>query len=130
MAGASSGPGGAGTLRKLRVVRYNQDGGYAPREWAKAIEAAGLDGAEGVVVRVGVQITKARAVDVVVRVERIDTLGSRVRAALGRSESERLFKSRKARAALGMGRGLAVLAGEAQGCSVRVLVGAPLDASA
>ncbi len=117
-----------GVLRNLKVVRYNRDGGYAPREWAKAIEAAGLDGAGGEPVRVGVQITKARAVDVVVRVERIDTLGSRVRAALGRSESERLFKSRKARGALGMKRGLAVLSGEvdgAQGGAVRVLVGEP-----
>lgn len=118
-----------GVLRNLKVVRYNRDGGYAPREWAKAIEAAGLDGAGGEPVRVGVQITKARAVDVVVRVERIDTLGSRVRAALGRSESERLFKSRRARAKLGMGRGLAVLAGEVDGGSVRVLVGAPLEES-
>ncbi len=116
-----------GMLRRLRVIRYNKDGGYAPREWARAIEAAGLDGSQGGPVRVGVQITKARAVDVMVRVERIETLGARVRAALGRSESERLFKSRRARAALGMGRGLAVLAGEVEGVSVRVLVGAPLD---
>jgi hypothetical protein len=123
MAGGASKP--AAALRQLKVVRYNQDGGYAPREWARAIEAAGIDAAAGEPVRVGVQITKSRAVDVVVRVERIDTLGSRVRAALGRSESERLFKSRKARTALGMGRGLAVLAGETEGCSVRVLVGEP-----
>ncbi len=123
MAGGASKP--AAALRKLKVVRYNQDGGYAPREWAKAIEAAGIDAAAGEPVRVGVQITKARAVDVVVRIERIDTLGSRVRAALGRSESERLFKSRRARAKLGMGRGLAVLTGEVDGRAVRVLVGEP-----
>ncbi len=118
---------GTGSLRGLKVIRYNQDGGYAPREWARAIEAAGLDTSQGGPVRVGVQITKARAVDVVVRIERIETLGARVRAALGRSESERLFKSRKARTALGMGRGLAVLAGESGGTSVRVLIVAPMN---
>lgn len=119
-----------GVLRNLKVVRYNQDGGYAPREWARAIEAAGISGgAEGSEagrpVRVGVQITKARAVDVVVRIERIDTLGARVRAMLGRTESEKLFKSRRGRAKIGMGRGLAVLSGEMGGAPVRVLVGAP-----
>lgn len=123
---------GTGSLRGLKVIRYNQDGGYAPREWARAIEAAGLDGVaagggRAEAVRVGVQITKARAVDVLVCVERIETLGARVRAALGRSESERLFKSRRARTAIGMGRGLAVLAGAVNGVGVRVLVGEPLD---
>jgi len=119
-------------LRNLKVVRYNQDGGYAPREWAKAIEAAGISagsgaGAAGGAVRVGVQITKARAVDVVVRIERIDTLGARVRAALGRTESEKLFRSKRGRAKIGMARGLAVLSGTMGPDTVRVLVGAPAD---
>ena len=119
-------------LRNLKVVRYNQDGGYAPREWAKAIEAAGISagsgtGGTGGAVRVGVQITKARAVDVVVRIERIDTLGARVRAALGRTESEKLFRSKRGRAKIGMARGLAVLSGTMGPDTVRVLVGAPAD---
>ena len=113
------------TLRKLRVIRYNRDGGYAPREWARAIEAAGIEAGSGRPVRVGVQITKARAVDVVVRVERVEGVVGRVMAALGRSESEKLFGSRRKRARLGMGRGLAVLAGETGDGPVRVLVGEP-----
>ena len=115
-------------LRELRVIRYAQDGGYAPREWAKAIEAAGIEAEVGTPVRVGVQITKARAVDVMIRVERLETLGDKVRAALGRTRSDRLFTARRARARLGMGRALAVLAGETggkDGCKVRVLVAAP-----
>jgi|TARA_R110000782_G_scaffold210192_1_gene298290 hypothetical protein len=76
---------------------------------------------------VGVQITKARAVDVVVRIERIDTLGARVRAALGRTESEKLFRSKRGRAKIGMARGLAVLSGTMGPDTVRVLVGAPAD---
>lgn len=115
----------SGTLRQLRVIRYNQDGGYAPREWARAIEAAGIAAGAGEPVRVGVQITKTRAVDVVVRVERVGGLMGRVKAALGRTESEKLFGSRRKRARLGMGRGLAVLAGELGGEPVRVLVGEP-----
>ncbi len=115
----------SGMLRNLRVVRYARDGGFAPREWARAIEVAGIASAADGPVRVGVQITKARAVDVVVRVERSDTLGSRVRAALGRGESDVLYKSRKARARLGMGRALALLTGELDGRRVRVLVAEP-----
>lgn len=123
-------------LRNLKVVRYNQDGGYAPREWARAIEAAGIsggrkgDGGAGTApepVRVGVQITKTRAVDVVVRIERIDTLGARIRAALGRTDSDRLFRSKRGRARIGMARGLAVLSGTMGTDTVRVLVGAPLN---
>jgi hypothetical protein len=113
------------TPTTLRVTRYARDGGFAPREWAKAIEAAGIEAAPGVSVRVGVQITKARAVDVMVRIERIDTLGSRIRAALGRTESEKLFDSKWGRAKIGMGRGLAVLSGQMGGDTVRVLVGEP-----
>jgi hypothetical protein len=115
----------APSVRGLKVIRYNKDGGYAPREWARAIEAAGIAAGSGEPVRVGVQITKARAVDVVVRVERVEGVVGRVKAALGRSESERLYRSRRARARIGMGRGLAVLSGTVGDDPVRVLVGEP-----
>lgn len=118
-------PVGRARLRDLRVIRYAQDGGFSPREWARAIEAAGIEARAGLPVRVGVQITKARAVDVMIRVERVEGLMSRVKAALGRSESERMFGSRSARSRAGMGRALAVLTAEDNGVPARVLVCAP-----
>lgn len=111
----------------LRVTRYALDGGHSPREWAKAVAEARIDPAtpDGATVRVGVQITKARAVDVVVRIERLDTLPARIRAALGRSESDRLYRSKAARRAAGLGRPLALLTARMDGRPARLLITQP-----
>ncbi|GEM_PF-1915650 len=118
-------------LSRVRVVRYAADGGYAPREWADAIAREILDPAAltGAPVRLGAQVTKARAVDVWVRIEPISTLGKRVAAALKRTRSDRMFGSRKAlrRAIPGAERALAVLSAEVRGEPVRVLLAQPRD---
>lgn len=118
-------------LTRVRVVRYSDDGGYAPREWANAIAQEILDPAalNGTPVRLGVQITKARAVDVWVRIEPIGSLGKKIAAALKRTHSDRMFGSRKAlrRAIPGAKRALAVLSAEVRGKPVRVLLAQPRD---
>lgn len=117
-------------LTKIRVIRYATDGGYAPREWARAVAAAGIDAGtpDGGVARVGVQINKKRVVDVMIRVERLTTFGARLAARVRRSRSERLFASKKTlRGAVpGARRGLAVLSGVLGGDTVRVLVIEPM----
>ncbi|MFK7883562.1 MAG: hypothetical protein AB8F26_05185 [Phycisphaerales bacterium] len=116
-------------LRKVRVVRYAPDGGYAPREWANAIAQEILDPAalNGTPIRLGVQITKTRAVDVWVRIEPIGSLGKKIAAALKRTRSDRMFGSRSAlrRAIPGAKRSLAVLSAEIHGKPVRVLLAQP-----
>lgn len=118
-------------LTKVRVVRYSADGGYAPREWANAIAQEILEPAalNGTPVRLGVQITKARAVDVWVRIEPIGSLGKKIAAALKRTRSDRMFGSRSAlrRTIPGAKRSLAVLSAEIQGEPVRVLLAQPKD---
>ncbi|MEM9373505.1 MAG: hypothetical protein AAGA55_07660 [Planctomycetota bacterium] len=118
-------------LRRVRVVRYASDGGYAPREWANAIADEVLDPGtlDGTPVRLGVQITKARAVDVWLRIEPIGSLGRKIAAALKRTRSDRMFGSRKAlrRAIPGAKRSLAVLSAEIDGKPVRVLLAQPGD---
>lgn len=118
-------------LSRVRVVRYSSEGGYAPREWANAIANEELPPSvlDGVPVRLGVQITKARAVDVWVRIEPIGTLGKKIAAALKRTRSDKMFGSRSAlrRALPGARRALAVLSAEIQGTPVRVLLAQPKD---
>jgi hypothetical protein len=118
-------------LRRVKVVRYASDGGYAPGEWAKAIAQEHLDPStlEGEPVRLGIQITKTRAVDVWVRIERVDSLRAKVAAALKRTRSDRMFGSRSAlrRAIPGAKRSLAILSAEIQGTPVRVLLAQPKD---
>jgi len=118
-------------LRRVRVVRYASDGGYAPGEWAKAIAQESLDPTAlgGTPVRLGVQITKTRAVDVWVRIERVDSFRAKVKAALKRTRSDRMFGSRSAlrKTIPGAKRALAVLSAEVDGRAVRVLLAKPKD---
>lgn len=118
-------------LTRIKVVRYAADGGYAPREWARAIAEAGIDAGtkDGGVSRVGVQITKKRVIDVLIRVERLDGFGAKVAAAFKRSRSDSLFRSRRRlRGEVpGAKRALAVLSGELGGDAVRVLLAEPAD---
>lgn len=117
------------TPTRTRVVRYARDAGFAPVEWARAIAAARLDPSapSGTIARVGVQLTKTRTLDVLIRLERLDTPGRRLRGAINRTESDRLFRSRgRLRRALPeCGRALAVLSAGLAGEPVRLLIVEP-----
>ncbi len=118
------------TIRKVRVVRYAPDGGYGAAEWLRALEGVEIPHAitDGDTWRIGVQITKKRAIDVLLRIEKLEFFTDRIRARLGRAESDRLFKHPKAcRAVIPRAkRPLALLGARHLGMPVRILVCEPL----
>lgn len=113
-------------ITSVRVIRYAPDGGYAAREWLHAFEGVEIPHAisDGDTWRVGVQITKKRVIDVIVRIEMLDGLSGLLRARLGRTESDGLYKHpRRCEATIrGAGRPLALLGAKHLGEPVRILV--------
>jgi len=117
------------SLRTIRVIRYAPDGGYAAREWLRAFGTVEFPPviSDGVAFRLGVQITKKRAIDVIVRIEHLDSFTKRMRARLGKSSSDALFKHPKRcrKTILGANRPLAVLGARHMGKPIRILVCQP-----
>ena len=119
----------ANMITGVRVVRYARDGGYAAVEWMRAFEGVEIPHSlgDGDTLRIGVQITRKRAIDVILRVERLNGLGDRIKARFGRTRSDVLFRRPGAlRATVPQAkRPLAVLAAVHMGEPVRVLVCEP-----
>lgn len=117
------------SLSTIRVIRYAPDGGHSAREWLKAFGALKLPPviSDGESFRIGVQITKKRAIDVIVRIEDLASVGDRLRGRLGRTRSDVLFRNRKAcqKRVPGTSRPLAVLAAKHAGRPIRILVCQP-----
>lgn len=117
------------SLSSIRVIRYAPDGGHSAREWLKAFGALELPPviSDGESFRIGVQITKKRAIDVIVRIEALGSVGDRLRGRFGRTQSDSLFRNRKAcrRHVPGASRPLAVLAARHAGRPIRILVCQP-----
>jgi hypothetical protein len=119
-----------GRIRQVRVARYAHDGGYAAVEWLRAFQGVeipadiGDDETGPAIARIGVQINKKRAIDVILRIEKIESLADRVRARLGRTSSDALFKDPAAcRARVPTARRpLALLGARHLGEPVRILV--------
>jgi hypothetical protein len=113
-------------LSQCRVIRYASDGGYAPSEWQHALSNASFSEPIGnaETQRLGVQITKTRAIDIIVRLEIPDGPIASIAQSLGIGASDRLFRSPKKckQQIRGAGRPLAVLAGKFGDRSARVLV--------
>jgi len=113
-------------LSNCRVIRYAPDGGYAPGEWQHALMNAEFSEpiGNGETQRLGVQITKTRAIDIVVRLELTDGPFASLAQSFGMGASDRLFKSpRKCKKQVpDAGRPLAVLAGKFGARSARLLV--------
>lgn len=113
-------------LSNCRVIRYAPDGGYAPREWQHALANAEFSEPIGnaETQRLGVQITKTRAIDIIVRLEIPDGPIASIAQSFGMGASDRLFRSpKKCKTHIqGAGRALAVLAGKFGDRSARVLV--------
>ncbi|MEX0875873.1 MAG: hypothetical protein WD114_00300 [Phycisphaerales bacterium] len=123
-----------GKISQVRVARYAHDGGYAAVEWLRAFQGVEIpadisDGDGPAIARIGVQINKKRAIDVILRIEKIESLADRVRARLGRTSSDALFKDPAAcRARVPSAqRPLAVLAARHMGAAVRILVCQPRE---
>lgn len=118
-------------ISHVRVARYASDGGYAAVEWLAAIACVQIPHAitSGDSWRVGVQITRRRAIDVILRIEKLETLPDKLRARLGRTESDALYKHPGRCAAMipGAGRPLALLGARHLGTPVRILVCAAGD---
>lgn len=116
-------------LHDIRVIRYAQDGGYAAREWLNAFASIEFPPiiADGESFRIGVQITKKRAIDVVLRIEHLDTFADRLRARVGRSASDSLFRHPKAcrKNIPDARKPLAVLSARRLGKPIRILVCEP-----
>lgn len=116
-------------MHQIRVIRYARDGGYAAMEWLRAFEAVELPPmiADGESFRMGVQITKKRAIDVILRIESLDSFASKVRAQLGRTTSDAYFKAPKAcrKKVPETKRPLAVLGARHMGKPIRILVCQP-----
>ena len=117
------------TLHHIRVLRYAPDGGYAAIEWLRAFRTIEFPPtlADGESFRMGVQITKKRAIDVIVRVEHLDSFTQKMRSRLGRTASDSLFRHPKlCRANVAQTRRpLAVLGARHMGKPIRVLVCEP-----
>jgi len=117
-------------LHQVRVVRYASDGGYAAREWLTAFGSIEFPTviADGEAFRMGVQITKKRAIDVILRVETVGTLKLKIRCRIGKSVSDILFKHPKAcrTSITGVDRPLAVLGAKHMGNQIRILVCQPV----
>lgn len=118
-------------IRSVRVIRYSPDGGYAAIEWLRAFQSVEIPHAisDGDTWRIGVQITKKRVIDVILRIEKLDGFTDLLRGRLGRTESDRLYKRPKRCAQLisGAGRPLALLGAKHLGDPVRILVCAAVD---
>jgi len=118
------------SLHKVRVIRYAPDGGYAAREWLRAFESVEFPPkiSDGEAFRMGVQITKKRAIDVIVRIEHLDTITKRVRSRVGKSVSDGLFRHpKRCRMTIaGVRRPLAALAARHMGRPIRILVCQPI----
>ncbi|MCA9303013.1 MAG: hypothetical protein KC996_02715 [Phycisphaerales bacterium] len=117
---------GTAKLSHCRVIRYAPDGGYSPGEWQHALENAEFSEpiGNGETQRLGVQITKTRAIDIIVRLELPDGPIASIAQSLGLGASDRLFRSpSKCRKQVrDAERPLAVLGGKFGDRSARVLV--------
>ncbi len=117
------------SLHQIRVIRYAPDGGYAAIEWLRAFRTVEFPPtlADGESFRMGVQITKKRAIDVILRIEVLDSFTDRLRGRLGKTASDAFFKRPKAcrKHVLQTKRPLAVLAARHMGKPIRVLVCEP-----
>jgi len=117
------------SMHKIRVVLYARDGGYAAMEWLRAFQTVELPLviADGESFRLGVQITKKRAIDVILRIESLDSFTDKLRARLGKTKSDKLFLHPKAcrRKVQGAKRPLAVLSARHMGKPIRILVCSP-----
>lgn len=117
------------SMHQIRVIRYARDGGYAAIEWLRAFEKVELPPviADGESFRMGVQITKKRAIDVILRIESLDSFPSKVRAQLGRTISDVYFKSPKTcrKKVPQTKRPLAVLGARHMGKPIRILICQP-----
>ena len=117
------------SVHQVRVIRYAQDGGYAAIEWRNAFRTIELPPtiADGESFRMGVQITKKRAIDVILRIESLDSFTNKMRARLGRTKSDAFFKQPKScRAQIPESRRpLAVLDARHMGKPIRILVCQP-----
>ncbi|MEZ6164242.1 MAG: hypothetical protein R3B67_07375 [Phycisphaerales bacterium] len=113
-------------IRSVRVLRYAADGGYAAVEWLRAFESVEIPHAisDGDAWRIGVQITKKRVIDVILRIETLDGFGDRLRARFKRTESDGLYThpGRCVAQIRGAGRPLAMLGARHMGVPVRILV--------
>lgn len=120
---------GKPSLHQVRVVRYSNDGGYAAREWLSAFGSVEFPPniADGEAFRMGVQITKKRAIDVILRIESIDSFKMKLRSRFGKTVSDALFHHPKTcrSAIVGVDRPLAVLSARHMGKPIRVLVCQP-----
>jgi hypothetical protein len=117
---------GKARLKHTTVIRYAVDGGYSPREWQQALKEADFDEpiTDGQTHRVGVQITKTRTIDVIVRIEFVNGVLGSIAATFGRTKSDALFKNPKRcrKKVSGAGRPLALLSGRFGARSARVLI--------
>ena len=117
------------SLHAIRVVRYAPDGGYAAREWLKAFATIEFPPviADGESFRMGVQITKKRAIDVILRVEALNSFTDRMRGRLGKTTSDALFRHPKScrKKVPGAARPLAVLGARHMGKPIRILICRP-----
>jgi len=113
-------------LSQIRVIRYAPDGGYSPGEWQHALADAEFSEpiGNGECQRLGVQITRTRAIDIVVRIELAGGPMASLAQSLGMGASDRLFRApKKCRGQVpGARRPLAVLGGRFGDRSARVLV--------
>ncbi len=118
-----------GTLHDIRVIRYTRDGGYAAREWFSAFQTLEFPPMieDGESFRIGIQITNKRAIDVILRIEAIDSVSRKIRATLKRTRSDALFHKPKAcRSKVPeTQRALALLSAKLNGRSIRILVCQP-----
>ncbi len=113
-------------IRGVRVIRYSPDGGYAAIEWLRAFESVEIPHAisDGDTWRIGVQITKKRVIDVILRIEKLDGFMGLLRGRLGRTQSDGLYTHPKRCRQMisGAGRPLALLGARHLGEPVRILV--------
>jgi hypothetical protein len=113
-------------IRSVRVIRYSPDGGYAAVEWLRAFEQIEIPDsiADGDTWRIGVQITKKRAIDVILHIEVLRSISDRVKGRLGRTRTDGLFRKPKRcrRIIVGTKRPMALLGATHQGTTVRILV--------
>ena len=117
------------SVHKVRVIRYARDGGYAATEWLNAFQTIELPPiiADGESFRMGVQITKKRAIDVVLRVEVLNSFTDKMRGRLNKTRSDSLFKHPKATRSQipDARRPIAVLSARFMGKPIRILICLP-----
>jgi hypothetical protein len=122
---------GSPSVHQIRVLRYARDGGYAAIEWLGAFKTVELPPviADGESFRLGVQITKKRAIDVIIRVEVLDSFADRLKGRLSRSYSDKLYKNKRACCSVipSSKRPMALLSARFMGKPIRILVCQPLE---